>query len=81
MQKKKKIKKRRKDPLLTGNKNIIFIIFIILGFSFTAQNSYSQNISEEFAKDKESAKAKALIMCSKKYDLQLQCLRGKFEGC
>lgn len=33
------------------------------------------------AKDKESAKAKALIMCSKKYDLQLQCLRGKFEGC
>jgi len=41
---------------MTGKKNIIFIIFIILGFSFIAQHSYSQNLSEEFAKDKVSVK-------------------------
>ena len=41
---------------MIGNKNIIFIIFIILGFSFIAQHSYSQNLSEEFAKDKVSVK-------------------------
>ena len=44
-------------------------------------NPPDDNAVEEAVKLKESAKAKALIMCSKKYDLQLQCLRGKFEGC
>jgi len=42
--------------MMIGKKNIIFIIFIILGFSFIAQHSYSQNLSEEFAKDKVSVK-------------------------
>ena len=40
------MKNRRKDLMMTGKKNIIYIIFIILGFSFISQNSYSQNLSD-----------------------------------
>jgi len=42
--------------MMIGKKNIIYIIFIILGFSFVSQISYSQNLSEEFVKDKVSVK-------------------------
>jgi|TARA_B100002003_G_scaffold61818_1_gene57155 hypothetical protein len=42
--------------MMTGKKNIIYIIFIILGFSFISHNSFSQNLSEEFVKDKATVK-------------------------
>ncbi len=42
--------------MMIGNKNIIYIIFIILGFSFISHNSFSQNLSEEFVKDKATVK-------------------------
>jgi len=42
--------------MMTGKKNIIYLLFFILGFSFISQNSYSQDLSEEFTKDKVSVK-------------------------